>query len=89
MQTIAIRAYGSASPADAASMWCWMTSLPPPKGFQTEGDRRLASKSFAVDDAIRRAVGMEACFVEHNQFGDDAALAAEFDRQLKTNCPGT
>jgi hypothetical protein len=79
---------GRESLAEATSMWCWLVALPPPKGFQTEGDRRLASKGFAVDDAIRRALSMRGCFVEHNQFGDDAAMAAEFDRQLKANCAG-
>jgi hypothetical protein len=80
---------GRESLTDATSMWCWLAALPPPKGFQTEGDRRLASKGFTVDHAIRRAVSMRGCFVEHNQFGDDAGLAADLDRRLKANCPGT
>jgi hypothetical protein len=29
---------------------------------------------------------MRACFVEHNQFGDDPSRAEEWDQQLKANC---
>jgi len=79
----------SAEPrADAASMWCWLAALPPPKGFQTEGNRKLGGRGFAVDDAIRQAIDMRGCFVEHNEFGGDPAAAAELDRQLKANCRG-
>ena len=74
--------------ANAASMWCWLAALPPPKGFQTEGNRKLKARGFAVDDAIRQAIAMRGCFVEHNEFGDDPAAAAELDRQLKGNCRG-
>jgi hypothetical protein len=74
--------------ADASSMWCWLASLPPPKGFQTEGTRKLENRGFAVIDAVRRGIAMRGCFVENNQFGDDPAAAAELDRQLKANCPG-
>jgi hypothetical protein len=73
----------------ASSMWCWLASLPPPKGFQTEGNRKLEGRGFAVDDAVRQAIGMRGCFVEHNEFGDDPAAAAELDRQLKANCQGS
>jgi hypothetical protein len=73
--------------ANASSMWCWLATLPPPKGFQTEGNRKLKARGFVVADAIRRAIEMRGCFVEHNEFGDDAAAAAELDRQLKANCP--
>jgi hypothetical protein len=72
----------------ASSMWCWLASLPPPKGFQTEGGRKLRARGFIVEDAARRAIAMRGCFVEHNEFGDDPAVAAELDRQLKANCPG-
>jgi len=41
-----------------------------------------------VEDAVRRAIDMRGCFVEHNEFGDDPAAAADYDRQLKANCPG-
>jgi hypothetical protein len=75
--------------ASAASMWCWLAALPPPKGFQTEGNRKLEARGFVVTDAIRQAIEMRGCFVEHNEFGDDPAAAAELDRQLKANCPGT
>jgi hypothetical protein len=74
--------------ASATSMWCWLATLPPPKGFQTEGNRKLRARGFVVGDAIRRAIDMRGCFVEHNEFGDDPAAAAELDRQLKANCPG-
>jgi hypothetical protein len=73
---------------NAASMWCWLATLPPPKGFQTEGNRKLEARGFAVQDAVRRAIEMRGCFVEHNEFGDDPAVAAELDRRLKANCPG-
>jgi hypothetical protein len=73
--------------ASATSMWCWLASLPPPKGFQTEGNRKLGARGFVVADAIRQAITMRGCFVEHNEFGDDPAAAAELDRQLKANCP--
>ena len=72
---------------DTSPMWCWIASLPPPKGFQTEGARKLEARGFVVQDAVQRAVDMGACFVEHNEFGDDPAAAAELDRQLKANCP--
>jgi hypothetical protein len=72
-----------------SSMWCWIASLPPPKGFQTEGALSLEARGFVVQDAVRRAVDMGACFVEHNKFGDDPAAAAELDRLLKANCPGS
>jgi len=74
--------------ASATSMWCWLATLPPPKGFQTEGNRKLEARGFVVDDAVRQAIDMRGCFVEHNEFGDDPATAAELDRQLKANCPG-
>jgi hypothetical protein len=74
--------------ATAGSMWCWLATLPPPKGFQTEGNRKLRARGFAVDDAVRRAIDMGGCFVEHNEFGNDPAVAADLDRQLKANCPG-
>jgi hypothetical protein len=74
--------------ASASSMWCWLAALPPPKGFQTEGNRKLEARGFAVDDAVRQAIDMRGCFVEHNEFGDDPAAAAALDRQLKANCPG-
>ncbi|WP_210440871.1 glycoside hydrolase 5 family protein [Nocardioides xinjiangensis] len=73
--------------AGTSPMWCWMASLPPPKGFQTEGGLKLRARGFVVHDAVRRAVDMGACFVEHDEFGDDPAAAAEFDLQLKANCP--
>jgi hypothetical protein len=79
---------GGEALATASSMWCWLASLPPPKGFQTEGNRKLEARGFAVEDAIRRAVEMRGCFVEHNEFGDDPTAAAQLDRQLKANCPG-
>jgi hypothetical protein len=79
---------GGEALATASSMWCWLASLPPPKGFQTEGNRKLETRGFAVEDAIRRAVEMRGCFVEHNEFGDDPTAAAQLDRQLKANCPG-
>ena len=79
---------GGESLASATTMWCWLASLPPPKGFQTEGNRKLEARGFAVDDAIRKAVEMRGCFVEHNEFGDDPEAAAQLDRQLKANCPG-
>jgi hypothetical protein len=72
----------------ASSMWCWLASVPPPKGFQTEGGRKLQARGFAVEDAARRAIAMRGCFVEHNEFGNDPTVAAELDRQLKANCPG-
>jgi hypothetical protein len=74
--------------ATAGSMWCWLATLPPPKGFQTEGNRKLEARGFVVLDAVRRAIDMGGCFVEHNEFGDDPAAAAELDRRLKANCPG-
>lgn len=70
-------------------MWCWITSLPPPKGFQTEGSLKLEARGFVVQDAVGQAVEMGACFVEHDEFGADPAAAAELDRQLKANCPGS
>jgi hypothetical protein len=79
---------GGESLARASSMWCWLASLPPPKGFQTEGNRKLEARGFVVADAIRQAIDMRGCFVEHNEFGDDPAAATELDRQLKANCPG-
>jgi hypothetical protein len=79
---------GGEPSTDATSMWCWLASLPTPKGFQTEGDRKLTSRGFTVYHAVRRAVDMRGCFVEHNNFGRDAKTAAELDRQLKGNCPG-
>ena len=72
----------------ADSMWCWLATLSPPKGFQTEGSRKLEARGFAIQDAVRRAIDMRGCFVEHNEFGNDVAAAAELDRQLKANCPG-
>lgn len=77
------------SPVDATEMWCWLAAIPYPKGFQTEGDRKLESSGFVVQDAIRRALGMGACFVEHNGFGDSASVARVLDTKLKANClPG-
>jgi hypothetical protein len=73
--------------ASATSMWCWLATLPPPKGFQTEGSRKLEARGFVVEDAVRQAIAMRGCFVEHNEFGNDPVAAAELDRQLKANCP--
>ena len=73
---------------DASSMWCWLATLPPPKGFQTEGTRKLENRGFTVLDATRQGIAMRGCFVENNQFGDDPAAATDLDRQLKANCPG-
>ncbi len=73
----------------AGSMWCWLASLPPPKGFQTEGDSMLTARGFSVEDAVHRAIAMGSCFVEHDQFGDKPATAADLDQQLKANCPGS
>ena len=74
--------------ATASSMWCWLAALPAPKGFQTEGGRKLKARGFVVADAIGRAIEMRGCFVEHNEFGADPAAAGELDRKLKANCPG-
>jgi hypothetical protein len=74
--------------ASAGSMWCWLATLSPPKGFQTEGSRKLETRGFGIEDAVRRAIDMRGCFVEHNEFGNDPAVAAELDRQLKANCSG-
>ncbi len=68
------------------SHFCWLVNAEPPKGFQTEGDNRLTSRGFSVLDAVDQAVGMGACFVEHNQFGDDPRRAEVYDRRLKDNC---
>lgn len=68
------------------SHFCWLAHAEPPKGFQTEGDNRLTNRGFTVLDAVDRAVAMGACFVEHNQFGDDARKAEDYDRRLKENC---
>jgi hypothetical protein len=75
--------------SSATSMWCWLASLPAPKGFQTEGDSKLASAGFTADDAVRRAIDMGGCFVERNQFGRDEATVAALNQQLKANCPGS
>lgn len=75
------------SPVDATEMWCWLAAIRYPKGFQTEGDRKLEASGFVVQDAIRRALGMGACFVEHNAFGDSASAARVLDTRLKANCP--
>jgi hypothetical protein len=69
-----------------AEMWCWLSELEPPKGTQTEGDNKLAEEGFTVHDAIDQALDLGACFVEHNQFGDDPSLARSLDAQLKNNC---
>ena len=74
---------------NADSMWCWLASLSPPKGFQLEGNAKLSSRGFVVTDAVRQAVVMRGCFVEHNEFGNDRAAAAQLDQQLKANCPGS
>ena len=71
---------------DATDMWCWIAALPYPKGFQTEGDRKLASEGHDVLDAVRRALGMGACFVEHNAFGDQPGVARALDARLARNC---
>ncbi|CAN5818188.1 hypothetical protein BH23ACT12_BH23ACT12_18380 [soil metagenome] len=68
------------------SHFCWLANAEPPKGFQTEGDNRLTNRGFTVMDAVEQAVEMGACFVEHNQFGDDAEQAEDYDRRLKENC---
>ena len=72
--------------SDEAEMWCWLAELSPPKGAQTEGDTKLELDGFTVHDAIDQALELGACFVEHNQFGDDASLARAADDQLKANC---
>lgn len=68
------------------SNFCWLASAAPPKGFQTEGEKRLTTRGQTVLDAVARAVEMGACFVEHNQFGTDAAAAKDYDELLKDNC---
>lgn len=73
----------------ASSMWCWLASAPPPKGFQSEGPINLKGSGSTVVDTVRRAIDMGGCFVEHNKFGDNPAEAAKLDRQLKANCPGS
>jgi hypothetical protein len=67
-------------------MWCWLEEIPPPKGMQTEGDTKLQQDGHTIDDAVAQALELAACFVEHNQFGDDPARAEEWDQQLKSNC---
>lgn len=73
----------------ASSMWCWLASAPPPKGFQSEGPINLKASGSTIVDTVRRAIDMGGCFVEHNTFGDNPAEAAKLDRQLKANCPGS
>jgi predicted small lipoprotein YifL len=68
------------------SHFCWLAEAAPPKGFQTEGGNRLSTRGQTVLDAVRRAVDMGACFVEHNEFGDDPEEAEDYDRRLKDNC---
>jgi len=78
---------GCAEGQDSASdMWCWMEEAAPPKGMQTEGDQKLELDGFTVIDAIVRGTELGACFVEHNQFGDDPTVARELDAELKNNC---
>lgn len=74
---------------NAGSMWCWLASAPPPKGFQLEGNAKLSSRGFVIADAVHQAVAMRGCFVEHNEFGEDPSAAEQLDRQLKANCPGS
>lgn len=68
------------------SNFCWLANAAPPKGFQTEGGKRLNTRGQTVLDAVGRAVEMGACFVEHNEFGDDPAAAEDYDKRLKDNC---
>ena len=73
----------------ATSMWCWLASAPPPKGFQTEGPIKLDRSGFSIVDPVRRAIDMGGCYVEHNKFGGNPAAVTKLDRQLKANCPGS
>ena len=70
----------------AEDMWCWLSSIAPPKGMQTEGDAKLALDGYTVEDAIVRASELGGCFVEHNQFGTDPSIARRLDSMLKANC---
>jgi hypothetical protein len=70
----------------ASSMWCWMASADSPKGFATEGDGKLEAEGHSVEDAIRRALRMGGCFVEHNQFGSDLRLARRLNARLEAGC---
>jgi hypothetical protein len=69
---------------NATSMWCWMASASEPKGFQTEGDRRLPP--YTVYSAIQQGLKMHGCFIEHNQFGTNIAEAKDLDSKLKADC---
>ena len=70
----------------AEDMWCWLSSIAPPKGMQTEGDAKLAHDGYSIEDAIVRASELGGCFVEHNQFGTDPHIARKLDSMLKANC---
>lgn len=74
------------SEAGGDSNFCWLAAAAPPKGFQTEGGARLGARGFTVLDAVEEAVGMGACFVEHNRFDEDPDRARYYDRVLKENC---
>ncbi len=71
--------------AAASSMWCWIASAAIPKGFQTEGDRRLPP--YTVYNATEQGLKMDGCFIEHNAFGTNLAEAKYLDSRLKANCP--
>lgn len=75
-------------PGDDAgdSHFCWIADAAPPKGFQTEGGSRLRSRGYSPLDAVEQAIGMGACFVEHNRFDDDPERARTYDERLKDNC---
>jgi hypothetical protein len=73
------------TPKDS-SLFCWMAAEVTQKGFQLEGDRKLASEGFSVHDAVERALELGACFVEHNQFGSDPLTAERYDDRLRENC---
>lgn len=77
---------GCRSSDPASGLWCWMAAAAAPKGFQTEGDNKLAARGFTIGNAVQQGISMGACFVEHNQFGSDAAQARSYDEQLKANC---
>lgn len=68
------------------SHFCWLAEAAPPKGFQTEGGTRLRTRGYSPLDAAEQAIGMGACFVEHNRFDEDPERARDYDERLKSNC---
>ncbi len=71
--------------ATASNLWSWFTHAGQPYGFQCKGDLTLQAMGKTVADAAQAAIALKGAFLEHQQFGTDAALAKQWDAALRAH----